>query len=319
MGYHTFFLGRFRISPTLTASQRDYLRAFSYSRRVARDTRLLREVPDPRREAVNLPAGPEGCYFVGDLSPNGEGHRRSIVDLNRPPADQPGVFCQWEPDERGAVLAWNEGEKFYNYVEWVEYLIKHFLEPWGRKLSGEVRWEGEDAMDIGTIKVKANEVDVLGPIVVRRGRATRRLRVFLCHASEDKHKVRALHRRLTDDNIDAWLDDGRLLPGSGWEREIVRAVRESDAVILCLSPTSVRKRGFVQREVRIAQRAAEEQPEGELFLFPIRLSSCEVPDSLRHLQHIDLQRRGAYARLLSSFAARAASLSSRKSPPSQAR
>ena len=320
MGYSTFFTGKFGISPALTVKQRDYLRAFSDTRRVTRNPRLLAGLPDPLREAVGLPLGPDGCYFVGvGPSPHGERHKQSIADGNRPPADQPGLWCQWEPNERGTSLAWNESDNFYNYVEWLEYVIAQFLEPWGRTITGQVRWQGDDDADTGTINVAANEIDVLGPIVVRRGKSIRRLRVFLCHASEDKRKVRALHRRLTDDNVDAWIDEERLLPGSDWDREIRNALRDSDAVILCLSTMSVRKRGFIQREVRIVQRVAEEEPEGELFLFPVRLSSCAVPDSLRHLQRIDLHRRGAYAHLLAGLDARAQALSSRRPRSSHGR
>lgn len=306
MGYSTMFLGRFRITPPLTGSQRDYLRAFSDTRRVTRDPARLLNARDPLRQAAGLPLGAEGCYFVGpDTSQLRQRHPRSILDDNRPPASQPGLWCQWAPDERGAFLSWDGAEKFYNYLEWLEYLIEHFLKPWGRSVSGDVRWQGDDDADIGTIKIRANVIDVLGPVVVRQGKHERRLRVFLCHASEDKRQVRSLARRLVDDNIDAWLDEARLLPGSDWSRAIHQALRTSDAVVLCLSAVSVRKRGFVQREVRVAQEVAAEEPEGALFLFPVRLSACEVPDSLRHLQRIDLKRRGAYASLLAGFAARA--------------
>lgn len=315
MGYSTHFVGRFRISPPLTAAQSAYLRAFANTRRVTRNPRVLGIAPDPLREAIGLPVGPEGCYFVGVApmrSRSAVSRPRSLVDGNRPPAGQPSLWCDWEPDSRGAFLEWNEADKFYNYVEWLEYLVEHFFRPWNRVLTGDVRWQGDDDTDVGTIIVKDNDVDVLGPIVVRHRNIARRLRVFLCYASEDGSRVRVLARRLRDDNIDVWLDDSRLLPGTHWTLEIGKALRSSDAVVLCLSPASVRKRGFVQKEVRLALSVADEEPEGELFLFPVRLSPCEVPDSLRHLQRLDLRRRGGYARLMAGLAARAASLTERR-------
>ena len=55
-------------------------------------------------------------------------------------------------------MEWDGGEKFYNYVEWLEYLIKNFFEPWGYSLNGSVNWQGEEDEDNGTIVVKHNEV-----------------------------------------------------------------------------------------------------------------------------------------------------------------
>lgn len=68
-------------------------------------------------------------------------------------------YCQWVPDEEGETLVWDGGEKFYDYVEWLEYLIVHFLKPWGYTLNGEVEWKGEQAGDLGKIIVTDNLVD----------------------------------------------------------------------------------------------------------------------------------------------------------------
>ena len=46
----------------------------------------------------------------------------------------------------------------------------------------------------------------------------RPLRVFLCHAREDKAIVRELYRQLTAEGwMDVWLDTEKLLPGQNWE------------------------------------------------------------------------------------------------------
>ena len=42
---------------------------------------------------------------------------------------------------------------------------------------------------------------------------TRKLRVFLCHSSQDKSIVRELYQRLNAEGwIDPWLDEEKLLP-----------------------------------------------------------------------------------------------------------
>ncbi len=53
---------------------------------------------------------------------------------------------------------WNEGEKFYNYTAWLQYMIKHFFRPWGIELSGLVNFQGEDDSDFGVIEIINGEV-----------------------------------------------------------------------------------------------------------------------------------------------------------------
>jgi len=68
----------------------------------------------------------------------------------------------------------------------------------------------------------------------------RKLKVFLCHAIQDKPVVRELYRRLALEGwIDPWLDEENLLPGQDWEYEIEKALDESDAICVCVSNTSI--------------------------------------------------------------------------------
>jgi len=68
----------------------------------------------------------------------------------------------------------------------------------------------------------------------------RSLRVFLCHASDDKPAVRELYRQLCAEGwLDVWLDEEKLLPGQEWDLEIEKAVEAADVVLVCLSTRSV--------------------------------------------------------------------------------
>lgn len=138
--------------------------------------------------------------------------------------------------------------------------------------------------------------------------AARRLRVFLCHASNDKPAVRGLYQRLRQNEFDPWLDEEDLLPGHEWEREIKKAVRGSDIVVVCLSQQSINKRGFVQKELRIALDVADEQPEGTIFIIPVKLEECEVPERLRRWQWVNLFEDRGYQRLVRALEAALASL-----------
>lgn len=78
---------------------------------------------------------------------------------------QPGLWCQWVLDKSGETLVWDGGEKFYNYVEWLQYMITNFFEPWGIKLNGEIAWEGEESSDIGKIVVTDNVIKTLRGVI----------------------------------------------------------------------------------------------------------------------------------------------------------
>jgi len=131
------------------------------------------------------------------------------------------------------------------------------------------------------------------------------LKVFLCHSSSDKPTVRNLFHRLRNDGVDPWLDEEKLLPGQEWQQEIPKAVRQSDVVLVCLSKASINKVGYVQREIRFALDIAEEQPEGFIFIIPVRLEECSIPGRLQKWQWVDLFRENGYQRLMLSLKARA--------------
>jgi len=142
----------------------------------------------------------------------------------------------------------------------------------------------------------------------QRGEKTRVLKVFLCHANEDKAQVRELHSFLKRQGFHPWLDEIDILPGQNWKLEINRAVRSSDVVIVCLSVHTGRA-GFFQKEIREALDVADQQPEGTIFVIPLRLDGCEVPERLKGVwQWVDLFTAGGHARLPDALRARASSL-----------
>ncbi|HEX2993190.1 MAG TPA: TIR domain-containing protein, partial [Anaerolineales bacterium] len=138
--------------------------------------------------------------------------------------------------------------------------------------------------------------------------AERKLKVFLCHASQDKPIVLDLYQRLLAEGwIDPWLDKEKLLPGQDWGLEIEKAVETADAVIVCLSSSSVTKEGYIQKELRTVLEVALEKPEETIFIIPVRLDGCEVPRRLRALQYVDYfwdNRQDAYQRLIQSLKVR---------------
>lgn len=161
MGYSTDFVGCFKFSRTLSREEREYLAKFSDTRRMKRNPKIAATMGDAERLAVGImDIGVEGGYFTGGLGFAGQGHDESILDHNEPPAGQPGLWCKWEPSACGNYLGWSGAEKFYDYVEWLQYLIDHFFTKFGVTITGVVRWRGEDDADYGSIVVTENKVEV---------------------------------------------------------------------------------------------------------------------------------------------------------------
>ena len=158
MGYTTTFVGQFAVSPPLKFEHVNYINAFSGSRRMKRDARKAETLPDPVRLAVGLPVDLSGGYFVGGGGLAGQDDDKSVLDHNSPPSGQPSLWCQWVATADGTAIEWDGGEKFYEYVVWIQYLIQHFFAPWSYVLNGEVRWQGEEDDDMGKTIINNNVV-----------------------------------------------------------------------------------------------------------------------------------------------------------------
>jgi hypothetical protein len=126
-------------------------------------------------------------------------------------------------------------------------------------------------------------------------------KIFLCHASEDKIKVREVNRGLKEYGHTTWLDEECLVAGANWQLEIREAIREADFIIVFLSSASISKRGYVQAEIKQAIDIHEEFPEGRRFIIPVRLDECEIPESLRNLHCCDLFKAGSFEKLLKAI------------------
>lgn len=136
----------------------------------------------------------------------------------------------------------------------------------------------------------------------------RKLQIFLCHSSGDKPAIRDLYRHLTNEGFAPWLDEENLLPGQDWQREIPKAVKNSDVVIVCLSRSSTNKSGYVQKEIKYALDIADELPDDTIFIIPLRLEECEVPERLSRWHWVNAFEERGFDRLLRSLRLRAQTL-----------
>jgi formylglycine-generating enzyme required for sulfatase activity len=127
--------------------------------------------------------------------------------------------------------------------------------------------------------------------------------IFLCYAREDEARVRDVHRRLRALGFELWMDKVNLLPGHRWQQEIPRALRASDFVLIFFSKNSVNKRGYVQREFKLALDTLQEVPEDVIHTIPVRLDNCDIPEQFGFLQWCNLFERGGFQRLVQAIRA----------------
>jgi hypothetical protein len=129
-------------------------------------------------------------------------------------------------------------------------------------------------------------------------------RLFLAYAAEDLTAVRMLYDSLLSAGCQPWLDKEKLLPGQNWPRSIERAISMSDFFLPCFSKRSANKPGGFHSEMRYALDCASRLPLDDIFIMPVRLDDCQVPDRITaQIQYVDLfpDWRHGFERLMSSM------------------
>jgi len=130
---------------------------------------------------------------------------------------------------------------------------------------------------------------------------TRPLRIFLLYARSDEKAVRRLYNRLSKAGASVWMDRKKLLPGQDWQSEIRQAIYSSDIIIVCLSKQFNKQGGYRHEELRIALEKANTLPNDVLFIVPVLLENCEMPESLQRWQRVDLFETSGYKKLMSTL------------------
>jgi formylglycine-generating enzyme required for sulfatase activity len=89
---------------------------------------------------------------------------------------------------------------------------------------------------------------------------------------------------------------------------VEEAIRASDVILVCLSQRSVKKDGYVKREIEFALDIADKLAEDAIFIIPLRLEACDFPDRLGDWHGVDLYAPRGYERLMRALQARADAL-----------
>ena len=113
--------------------------------------------------------------------------------------------------------------------------------------------------------------------------ADRQRKTFLSYSRVNKDFAIKLAKELKSEGFDIWLDQLDIPAGSRWDREVEKALRESEIFMIILTKSSVDSENVLD-EIGYAIDNSKR------FL-PVLLESCEVPLRLRRFQYVDFTNK----------------------------
>lgn len=113
--------------------------------------------------------------------------------------------------------------------------------------------------------------------------------IFLSYSSPDRETVVTYYEHLVHAGFDVWMDKFRLKGGQNWDFEIKRALQKAVIVVVFLSHNSVDRRGYAQREIKIALDQAHDRLVDDIYVIPVLLDrDVPIPKQLNRIQAIGL-------------------------------
>ena len=126
-------------------------------------------------------------------------------------------------------------------------------------------------------------------------------KTFISYARQDQERVETIYRRIQDQGYKPWMDVHDLKPGEDWLRAIYDAIEESKIFIAILSNNSVSRRGVLQKELKKALDQWEGMLPDDIYIIPIRIDDCPIPELLRHIQVLDWNNGKGESKLLEAI------------------
>lgn len=159
MGYSTDFEGSINLDKKVDEKTKEWLNGLSNTRRMKRDTKVLARLLGITEKECIYKYGEDGKNYF-DYIDMGQRFTEDVLNYNFPPSNQPGLWCSWRLGEDNSSIEWNGAEKFYNYVQWMKYIVNELVDR-DYKMNGVISWKGEDRSDSGKIIVEDSKVNVI--------------------------------------------------------------------------------------------------------------------------------------------------------------
>jgi predicted ATPase len=141
--------------------------------------------------------------------------------------------------------------------------------------------------------------------------------VYLSYASADENRAVELYDRLSEVGFKPWLFAKEIRPGEDWLAAADQAMRRSDFFLTLLSKHSTERQGFFEREWQQALQIQADRGPGTIYLIPVRLEECDVPESLARFLWVDLYKPDGWDRLVASLQRTAVPRLPQPKPPAE--
>ncbi len=125
--------------------------------------------------------------------------------------------------------------------------------------------------------------------------------VFLSYASSDYKRVSQYYRKLNDAGFNPWIDREHLHPGQDWKYVIEKELQNATFVILFISNELLKKRGYIQDEIKQALLYKNSKMPDDIYFIPARLEECDLPRELSNCHYVDLFNEDGYDSLVKAL------------------
>ena len=116
-------------------------------------------------------------------------------------------------------------------------------------------------------------------------------KVFISYSHSDLPIIKDFVKFFRDVKLDVWFDKEDLRIGEDWKATINKVISNAQFYIVFLSQKNIDRRGFLQYELNSALDVALTIPPNQLYIIPLRLDNCDIPDRLTRFHSVSLIER----------------------------
>ena len=135
-------------------------------------------------------------------------------------------------------------------------------------------------------------------LILKRNSQKINSKIFISYVHEDIEKAKLFFEKLQVAGFDPWLDYHKLTGGEDWQNSINDAIHNSDLFLVLLTNTSVAKGGLFQEENKTALKVIQSRIDKDVFIIPVRLDDCKVPDQLSNYHYLDFSKNIDWEKLI---------------------
>lgn len=111
--------------------------------------------------------------------------------------------------------------------------------------------------------------------------------LFLSYARADLQHIEKIYQMLHKQGCKPWMDVHDIAGGEDWFHAINIAIEKCELFVPILSNNSVNRRGMIVKEVQKALDRWNGMLPSDIYVIPLRLDNCPIPELLQRLQVID--------------------------------